>query len=59
MVAAVLTDLFQELDRSGNLQMFVDSINEFKGHVNETLQKVSSRWSNCVTPNFTVNFEFV
>ena len=59
MVMAVLTDLFQELDRSGNLQMFVDSVTEFRDHVNETLKKVSSRWSNCVTPNFTANFEFV
>jgi hypothetical protein len=59
MVMAVLTDLFQELDRSGNLQMFVDSVNGFREHVNVTLRKVSSRWSNCVTPNFTANFEFV
>jgi hypothetical protein len=59
MVMAVLTDLFQALDRSGDLQMFVDSINEFRVHVNDTLKKVSSRWSNCATPTFTSNFEFV
>ena len=59
MVMAVLTDLFQALDRSGNLQMFVDSNNEFRDHVNLTLKKVSSRWSNCATPTFTANFEFV
>ena len=59
MVMAVLTDLFQALDRTGNLQMFVDSVTEFRDHVNVTIKKVSSRWSNCVTPSFTANFEFV
>ena len=59
MVAAVLTDLFQALDRTGNLQTFIDSVNEFRGHVNLTLSIVSSRWTNCATPIFTTNFEFV
>jgi hypothetical protein len=56
---AVLTDLFQALDRTGDLQTFVDSVNEFRGHVNLTLSKVSSRWTNCATPTFNTNFEFV
>ena len=59
MVVAVLTDLFQALDRSGDIQTFVDSVTELKEHVNVTLLKVSNRWSNCVTPSFTANFEFV
>jgi len=59
MVAAVLTDLFQALDRTGDLQTFIDSVNEFKDHVNLTLKKVSARWTNCATPIFTTNFEFV
>ena len=59
MVAAVLTDLFQAFDRTGDLQTFIDSVNEFRGHVNLTLSKVSSRWTNCATPTFNTNFEFV
>ena len=59
MVMAVLTDLFQSFDRSGDLQTFIDSVNEFRGHVNLTLSKVSSRWNNCATPTFNTNFEFV
>jgi len=59
MVAAVLTDLFQALDRTGDLQTFIDSVNEFKDHVNMTLKKVSARWTNCATPTFNTNFEFV
>ena len=59
MVAAVLTDLFQAFDRTGDLQTFIDSVNEFRLHVNLTLSKVSSRWNNCATPTFNTNFEFV
>lgn len=59
VVAAVLTDLFQTLDRTGQTQTFVDSVLELRTHVNETLVKVSNRWSKCATPHFTENFEFV
>jgi len=59
MVMAVLTDLFQSLDRTGDLQTFIDSVNELRDHVNQTLTKVSNRWSKCVTPTFTTNFEFI
>jgi hypothetical protein len=59
MVVAVMTDLFQALDRTSDITTFVNSVNEFRDHVTRTLAKISVRWSNCVTPTFNANFEFV
>ena len=59
MVVAVLTDLFQVLERTKDLNEFVHALMDFRVHVNTTLRSVSHRWSKCTVPNFNPNFDFV
>ena len=50
MIAAVLVDLFQSYNTSGDMGSLAHSLTELKIHVNETFMKISRRWSNCVVP---------
>ena len=59
MIVAVLSDLFQGLLETGETAVFLESIWALRVHVNETMGRISARWSNCVTPRFNLaNFDF-
>lgn len=59
MIVAVMSDLFQGLLETGDTAVFLESAGALKTHVNETMCKISARWSNCVTPKFILtNFDF-
>ena len=53
--SAALTDLFQNLNHTGDTRSFIESVNELRQHVNDTMTKVSKRWSNCPTPRVSEN----
>ncbi len=59
MLVAVLVDLFQEFDRSGNVHVLEASLNELQEHVNTTLNSVSKRWTNCAVPLIRPGFNII
>jgi len=59
MYTAVLNDLFQSFSSDSNLSTLTNSLLELKNHVNETLSKVSHRWSKCAVPMVTEFYDVV
>jgi len=56
MYMAVLVDLFQALMVSRDTDILLDSLMALRVHVNETLKKVSKRYSNCAIPKIDERF---
>ena len=56
MLRAVLLDLFQDFAQTKNTDTLYLSLCELQKHYNETLQKVSKRYSNCAVPSLIGNF---
>ena len=56
MLRAVLLDLFQDFAQTKNTDTLYLSLCELQKHYNETLVKVSKRYSNCAVPLLTGNF---
>ena len=56
MLRAVLLDLFQDFSQTKNTEVLFLSLTELQKHYNETLDKVSKRYSNCAVPRLVGNF---
>ena len=56
MLRAVLLDLFQDFAQTKNTDTLYLSLCELQKHYNETLDKVSKRYSNCAVPRLLGNF---
>jgi hypothetical protein len=56
MLRAVLLDLFQDFGQTKNTETLYLSLRELQTHYNETLDKVSKRYSNCAVPRLLGNF---
>jgi hypothetical protein len=56
MLRAVLLDLFQDFAQTKNTDTLHLSLCELQKHYNETLDKVSKRYSGCAVPLLTGNF---
>jgi hypothetical protein len=56
MLRAVLLDLFQDFVHTKNTETLYLSLRELQTHYNETLDKVSKRYSNCAVPRLMGNF---
>ena len=56
MLRAVLLDLFQDFAQTHNTTTLYLSLSELQTHYNETLDKVSKRYSNCAVPRLIGNF---
>lgn len=56
MYMAVLVDLFQAFMVSRDANVLMNCLNELRSHVNETLSKVSKRYSHCAIPKIDERF---
>jgi len=56
MLRAVLLDLFQDFAHTKNTDTLYLSLRELQTHYNETLDKVSKRYSSCAVPTLYGNF---
>jgi 5'-deoxynucleotidase YfbR-like HD superfamily hydrolase len=56
MLRAVLLDLFQDFSQTKNTEVLFLSLTELQKHYNETLDKISKRYSNCAVPRLVGNF---
>jgi hypothetical protein len=56
MLRAVLMDLFQDFAQTKNTDTLYLSLRELQTHYNDTLDKVSKRYSNCAVPRLMGNF---
>ena len=59
MYTAVLNDLFQTFSSDANVEVLTSSLLELKNHTNETLERVSRRWSKCAVPRVTEFYDVV
>jgi hypothetical protein len=59
MYTAVINDLFQTFSSDSNLPTLTNSLLELRTHTNETLRKVSHRWSRCAVPRVTEYYDVV
>jgi len=56
MLRAVLLDLFQDFSQTKNTETLYLSLRELQKHYNDTLDKVSKRYSNCAVPRLVAHF---
>lgn len=56
MIRAVLVDLFQDFERTHDTTVLYESLNELRGHYNDTLDKISWRYGKCAVPRLGNNF---
>ena len=57
MYQAVLNDLFQSFVSDHEMGVLVDSLAVLRNHTLETLGSISKRYSKCVVPTISENFE--
>ena len=56
MLRDVIMDLFQDFAQTKNTETLYLSLRELQTHYNDTLSKVSKRYSNCAVPTLFGNF---
>lgn len=57
MYMAVLVDVFQAFVQSKDIDGTVEALSELRNHVNNTMSAISRRYTNCVTPRITDNYD--
>jgi hypothetical protein len=57
MYTTVINDLFQGFVNDSNCETLSESLTELSKHFNTTMTSISKRYSKCVTPYISENFD--
>ena len=57
MYMTVINDLFQGFVNDSNCEILSESLTELSKHFNTTMTSISKRYSKCVTPHLSENFD--